>query len=75
VPDHYFDVAHVGTLTDRERAVVHLLSHGYTRAMCAETLHISRHTVKDRLTMARAKMNAKTTEHLVAIAIRQRLIE
>jgi DNA-binding NarL/FixJ family response regulator len=66
---------HEGEITEAELEVVMHLSHGLTQKMVAETLGKSEQTVKDQVKSARAALNAKTRIHLVAIALRQGLID
>ncbi len=61
-------------LTSRELEVVRCLSHGMTQQMAGDTLGISQGTVHTHLESARYRLAAKNTTHLVALALRLRLI-
>ncbi len=66
--------SHQGNLTPPELEIVKLLSHGYDGRMICEQLGKGEGTIKTQIKSAKASMNAKTREHLVAIALRQGLI-
>ncbi len=66
--------SHQGDLTPPELEVVKLLSHGYSSEMIAEQLLKGSGTIKTQIKSAKASLNAKTREHLVAIALRRGLI-
>lgn len=62
------------TLTARERAVLRHVAHGLTNAEIARALHLSRHTVKEYLSNAMRKLNARGRAHAVHEASRRGLI-
>ena len=64
-----------GGLTPREREVTRLLSHGRDGEEIARTLVLSPETVRTHVRNAMERVGAHTRSHLVAIAIRERLIE
>lgn len=61
-------------LTARERAVLRHVAHGLTNAEIARALHLSRHTVKEYLSNAMRKLNARGRAHAVHEASRRGLI-
>jgi DNA-binding CsgD family transcriptional regulator len=61
-------------LSRRQQQVLALAAAGKTNQESARTLGISRATVRDYLVEARARLNACSTCHAVAIAIRMRII-
>jgi DNA-binding CsgD family transcriptional regulator len=77
--DEIFNTAepwrHEGQLTAAELEVVLHLSHGLTRKMVGEVLGKTEETVKTQVTTARNALRAKNIPHLVAIALRQGLID
>jgi len=64
----------IGALSDRERQVVGLVSHGSTGREIAEELGIAHDTVRTHVRNAMDKMGARSRAHLVAKAIGQGLI-
>jgi len=60
-------------ITDREEAVVLLIADGLSHTEIATRLGITRWTVKAHRDNARRKLEARTTEHLVAIVVRTRV--
>lgn len=56
-------------LTGREVDVLRLLAKGFTHKEAARELGLSTRTVDAHRTTARAKFGAKTTPHLIALAI------
>ncbi len=62
-------------LTPRERAVVHLITHGLTTTEIADRLSISRATARTHVSNAMAKTGARTRAQLVAIALADRHID
>ena len=61
-------------LTEAERMILRLYSHGLTRRMVADERGVAPETVKSQTEWIRLKLAAKTTTHAVAIAIRHGLI-
>ncbi|RUR43339.1 response regulator transcription factor [Vreelandella populi] len=61
-------------LTPRQSQIVLLLAQGHTADQCAEALHRSVATVQRHILLARDRMQARNTTHLVALAIAQKLI-
>lgn len=61
-------------LTTREREVLQLAANGNTAKTIANKIGVSRKTVEAHLTNARNKTGARSTLHLVAMAIRQGVI-
>ena len=55
-----------GTLSKREREVVHLVALGETSPEIASTLHISENTVRKHVSSAMEKVGARSRAHLVA---------
>lgn len=64
-----------GGLTRREREVVELLAEGRDGTQIAERLVLSPETVRTHIRNAMERVGAHTRAHLIAIAIRERLIE
>ena len=62
------------TLTKREIETLTLLAHGSSNSDIAETLGISSSTVALHLFSARKRLNAKSREHAVALALAMGLI-
>ena len=58
-------------LTRRERDVLALLADGFTTAEVAEKLYVSEHAVRSRIKSLLQKLDARTREQAVAIAIRE----
>jgi DNA-binding CsgD family transcriptional regulator len=58
-------------LTERERDVLVLLADGHTTGEVAQRLTLSEHTVRSRIKSTLAKLNARTREQAIAIAIRE----
>ena len=61
-------------LTKPELAVVFLLSHGFTYAKAASMLHVSATTVHSHVHRMMLKLNATSSTHAVATALRFGLI-
>ncbi|HEY8584772.1 MAG TPA: LuxR C-terminal-related transcriptional regulator [Capillimicrobium sp.] len=64
-----------GGLTPREREVTRLLADGCDGEQIARALTLSPETVRTHVRNAMERVGARTRSHLVAIAIRERLIE
>lgn len=63
-------------MTARELAVVFLLSHGMQYEQIGETLHVATETARHDYGRAiRKKLEARTTAHAVATALRRGLID
>jgi len=58
-------------LTKRQLEIVCCLANGFTAQETANKLFLSLSTVKATLTVARRKVDARTTPHLVSIIIAQ----
>ena len=58
-------------LSDREREVMTLLALGTTASEIAESLVISKETVRNHLRNARAKLGARTRAQAIAVALRR----
>ena len=58
-----------GTLSNREREIVHLVALGGTAAEIAEELQISHHTVRTHLRNSMRRTGARSRAHLVAKAL------
>lgn len=70
LPRDLLGVRYEGTpLSQRERAVLRLIAHGFTGPETAKKLHVSPTTVKTQLRIARARLGARTTAHAVGIAV------
>jgi len=63
-----------GRLTELEVQIVQHLSEGHTIGEIAKRVHLSSHTVKDRLAKIRAKLAARSRTGIVAEAMRRGLI-
>jgi DNA-binding CsgD family transcriptional regulator len=61
-------------LSDNDLQVLRCFAHGLDTDLTADSLQVSRETVKAELSAIRGALNAKTTTHAVALAIRQGLI-
>ncbi|MBZ5489170.1 helix-turn-helix transcriptional regulator [Halomonas aquamarina] len=61
-------------LTPKQCEIVELLAQGHTADQCAETLHRSVATVQRHILLAKDRLHARNTTHLVALAIVQKLI-
>lgn len=61
-------------LTAKERELLALVAGGVTVTAAARQLGVTRETARDRMKLLRRKLGARTSEHAVAIALRQRLI-
>lgn len=66
--------ASVGSLTQREREIVQLISEGHTNKEVANILEISIKTVETHRASAMHKLNLRTTADLVRYAIRNDII-
>ena len=64
-----------GGLTPREREITQLLSEGLDGAQVAARLELSPETVRTHIRNAMERTGAHTRAHLVAIAVRERLID
>jgi len=62
------------TLTDRQADVLGLLARGLTARRAGELLGIDEQTVKGHAKDARRRLEARSTAHAVAIALREGLI-
>ena len=62
-------------LNDRERRCVYLAAEGHQRKRIAELMFLSDKTVKSYMEKARRKKQAQNTTHLVAICLREGIIE
>ena len=71
-PEKLADVA--SALSPREIETLTLLAMGYNRAMVAQTLSISEHTVRVYVASARFKLGSMNTTHAVASALSRGLI-
>lgn len=67
-------LAHVGRPTRRELEVISLLALGATGEQIATRLVVSPETVRTHIRNAMEKLGASTRAHLIAIAVRERLI-
>jgi len=65
----------VGGLTPREREITTLLAEGRDGREIAERLVLSPETVRTHIRNAMERTNAHTRAHLIAIALRERLID
>lgn len=63
-----------GQLTEREREVLRWVANGKSAADTGEILSVSERTIKAHLDHSRKKLNATTTTHAVARAIKSRQI-
>ena len=61
-------------LSDNEREVLDLLTHGYENKQIADKLFISTHTVKACISGILKKLEAKNRTEAVSIALRNNLI-
>lgn len=57
-------------LTPREREVLSLLAQGYSNLRIAESLHISRHTVKNHVSNIYRKLKMDDRTQIAILAIR-----
>jgi PAS domain S-box-containing protein len=64
-----------GGLTPREREITALLAEGCDGREIAERLVLSPETVRTHIRNAMERTNARTRAHLIAIALRERLID
>ena len=71
-PEKLADVA--SAISPREIETLTLLAMGYNRAMVAQTLSISEHTVRVYVASARFKLGSMNTTHAVASALSRGLI-
>jgi DNA-binding CsgD family transcriptional regulator len=61
--------------TERELEVLAELSFGATHEMAAKRMILGKETIKSHLRQIRGKLDANTSTHAVAIALRRGLIE
>lgn len=61
-------------LTPREREVLQLMAKGLTNAEIAETLYISKHTVKNHVSNIYRKLKVDDRTQIALLAIRQGLV-
>ncbi len=66
--------ARAATLSDLEVRIVRHLSEGHTIKDIAERVHLSPHTIKDRLTKIRDKLAVRSRTGIVAEAVKRGLI-
>ena len=66
--------ASFGQLTEREREVLRWIANGKSLVDVGDILTVSERTVREHLVHSRAKLNATTTTHAVAKAIKSRQI-
>jgi len=71
---HDDNVTAIARLTEREREVLRWVANGKSHLDVGDILMLSERTVKEHLAHARVKLNATTTTHAVAKAIRSRQI-
>ncbi len=64
----------IGTLTDREKQVLHLIAQGYANKQIASDLHISEHTVKFHVSSVFSKLGAGSRTEAVRESLRRGLI-
>lgn len=64
-----------GALTPREREITAMLAEGCDGREIAERLVLSPETVRTHVRNAMERVNARTRAHLIAIALRERLID
>ncbi|WP_372374224.1 helix-turn-helix transcriptional regulator [Vreelandella venusta] len=62
------------SLTKRQIQIVTLLAQGHTADQCAEALHRSVATVQRHILLAKERLQARNTTHLVALSVAQKLI-
>lgn len=62
-------------LTDRQRALLQHLADGHERVRIPSLLEVSMAVYKEDLLAARLTLNARTTVHAVAVALRRELID
>lgn len=62
-------------LAAKDRQLLELLSHGLDQEAVARHLGISYGAMVSRVRILRARLNANTTTHLVAVALRTKLIK
>ncbi len=67
--------AAAGALTPREREITALLAGGWDGREIADRLVLSPETVRTHVRNAMERVNARTRAHLIAIALRERLID
>ena len=73
--EHVPQPERVRTLTETEKMILRLYSHGLTRRMVADERGVGYETIKSQTEYLRHKLAAKTTTHAVAIAIRAGMIQ
>ncbi|MCP1313006.1 MULTISPECIES: helix-turn-helix transcriptional regulator [unclassified Halomonas] len=62
-------------LTPRQSEIIVLLANGHTADQCAAILHRSVATVQRHILLAKGRLHARNTTHLVALALAQKLIQ
>ena len=67
-------ITDVCSLTSRELEVIHLLSEGFVTREIAERLYICAKTVEKHKTNILSKLNARSTAHLIKLALEHGLI-
>jgi DNA-binding CsgD family transcriptional regulator len=73
-PARTYRYGELPALTNAERETLTLLATGHTPADVAVARCVTLATVRSQIKSAKAKLEAKTTEHLVALALTQQLI-
>ena len=58
-------------LTREQRQILRLLANGQTMKQVSAQLHVNYNTVSHRLRDARLMLDAKTTEHMIALLARE----
>jgi len=58
-------------LTREQRQILRLLANGQTMKQVSAQLHVNYNTVSHRLRDARLMLDAKTTEHMIAVLARE----
>jgi DNA-binding CsgD family transcriptional regulator len=62
-------------LKGRKLEIIKMLADGHKAKDIGQILSISARTVEKHIQLVKAKFQAKTASHLIAIAFRQKLIE
>lgn len=70
----YSNAASAPRLTAREREIIELISYGNTTDTVASILDVATRTVESHLQNAGLKLNASNRTHIVATALRQKVI-